>query len=153
MKSLYYCLIIIILASCKKKEIITPASDSPMSIIPYIELKNVTPTTVKQFKDSIVFTVYYEDGDGNIGFEESDSLSLYLTDSRISLTEKFHIPPQSPDSTTVAIQGYLSVILKHTFLLDTAGTSPETTTYTIQLKDRNSNWSNTVTSATVTINP
>ena len=150
-----FILTILFTLSCGKSEdIVTPDSDPPLSNTPKIELKSVTPTTVTQFEDAIVFTVFFQDGDGDIGFSDPDSLSFYLTDTRKDLTEKFHIAPQAAsDSTEVALQGYLVITLDHTFLLDTAGTSSETTTYKIKIKDRSGNWSNEETSSTITINP
>lgn len=149
----YLCLFIFFL-SCNKDEVETPVSDTPLSNIPKIELKSVAPTTVTQYKDSVLFTVFYQDGNGDIGFSQADSLSLYLTDTRADLTEKFHISPQSPsDTTEVAIQGTLLITLDHTFLLDTAGTTSESTTYKIKLKDRAGNWSNSVETETIIINP
>lgn len=150
---LFVLFFILVVYACKKEEDVTPESDPPMSIIPSIELKSVTPTSVKQFKDSIVFNIFYKDGDGDLGFSDTDSLSLYLTDNRVPLTEKYHVPPLSPDSSKIAIQGYFNLVLNHTNLLDTAGTDSETTTYTIKVKDRSGNWSNEVTSVTITINP
>ncbi|MCH8904156.1 MAG: hypothetical protein IIA45_09610 [Bacteroidetes bacterium] len=135
--------------SCKRNEPVSNDPNPPVSDTPMITLDKVAPTTVVQFQDSIVFTISYLDGDGDLGFDNADSLSLYLTDNRVGLTEKYHIPPLAPLGTNIVISGELLVVLDHTALLDTLGN--ETTTYTIKIKDRAGNWSNEVESQTVTI--
>lgn len=137
--------------SCKKDDPDPPDPYIPTSDTPSIALVDVAPLTVTQFVDSIVFTISYIDGDGDLGFDNADSLSLELTDNRVPLTEKFHIPPLSPVNTNIVIKGELIVILDHTSLIDTLGS--ETTTYTIKLRDRAGNWSNSVTTGIITIKP
>lgn len=144
-----FVIIISFLVGCKKDEktFINP----PISPIPLIEFINVTPTTVKQFSDSIKFTLKFTDGDGNVGDISADSLSLFIIDNRnASLVERFHIQPVSPANTTISVQGIFSVVLKNTILLNNNNTS-ETTTFSIKLKDRAGNFSNTIQSNAITI--
>ena len=151
-KNLFLVLLILVLFACKKEDTPAPASYTAMSDTPVIQLITVIPTMVNQFKDSIVFTIGYKDGDGDIGFKNADSLALYLIDSRMNITEKYHIPPLTPDSTKVNIQGTLRIVLDHTALLNDSSKA-ETTTYTIKLKDRANHWSNSIVSKTISINP
>lgn len=146
-----FSVVLLFLNGCKKEDPIPSSTPTgPVSIIPQISIKNVSSAVVVQFKDSIVFTVSYIDGNGDIGYENADSTSLFLTDNRGPFTEKYHIPPLAPNGAFVAIQGDLNIKLDRTMLLDTAAVS-ETTTYSIQLKDRAGNWSNTVTTGTITV--
>ncbi|MBK9455841.1 MAG: hypothetical protein IPO24_09775 [Bacteroidetes bacterium] len=84
----------------KDDEIINP----PMSDVPAIELINVSPTTVTALGDSIVFIIHYQDGNGDLGFNAPDSMSLYITDTRIPLTESFFVPLLAPEGADIAIQ-------------------------------------------------
>ena len=93
-----------------------------------------------------------DDGDGDLGDYDADTLSLWITDTRFPLTEKFHIPPLAPQGSSISIEGDLHVTLEHIILESTTSMS-EDATFTIKLKDRAGNWSNEVTSGTVTILP
>ena len=143
-----------LLNSCTKEEktINTETDKKPApAITPTISLQSVNPTTVVQFKDSIVFNIKYNDGDGDIGFAEADSNTLYLTDTRKNLTEEYHIAPVAPIGVKIAVEGVLKIKLEHTILL--SGTTTETTTYNIKLRDRSGHFSNVITCPAITINP
>ena len=70
----------------------------------------------------------------------------------MQIIEKYHIPPLSPDSAKVNIQGTLRIVLDHTAILNDSSKA-ETTTYTLKLRDRANHWSNEVVSKTITVNP
>ncbi|MBK9733386.1 MAG: hypothetical protein IPO83_19200 [Chitinophagaceae bacterium] len=140
-------LMLLFLFSCKKDD--SPANPT-ISKIPEITLLSVSPTAVHNLSDSLLFIVGYVDGDGDLGDYEADSLSLWITDNRFPLTEKFHIIPLAPQGTSLVITGELKVLLEHIMLKDQSSVS-ETATFTVQLKDRAGHWSNTVTSETITI--
>lgn len=134
--------------SCSKDKTVSPLI--ALSDTPLIKLYTVSPTSVTQFVDSIVFVITCWDKDGDIGFDNADSMALWLTDNRFPITEKYHIPPLTPDSAEIAIQTQLSVVLDHTILKDTTQTS-EIATFSIKLRDRAGHWSNTVTTGNITI--
>lgn len=140
----------IVFLGCKKGEddMINP----PMSDIPFIELINVSPTTVTALGDSIVFILHYEDGNGDLGFNTPDSMSLFITDTRIPLTESFFVPLLSPEGADIAIQGELEVMLNNTILVDPESAS-ETVRFQIQLRDRSGNFSNTIEASAITVLP
>lgn len=143
--------ILLLQLSCKKKvDDPVPAENIPVSNVPSIKLEKVIPMAVKEFKDSIVFTIFYQDGNGDLGFENADSMAISLTDSRAELVREYHIPPLAPSGTGIAIQGRLNVVLDHTNLLDQNSTS-ETAVYKIKIRDRTGQWSNTVSTEAVTI--
>jgi len=145
-----YLIIIISFLSCKKKETDGETPKGPISNVPSITLIDVYPKTVQEYKDSIVFVIQYLDGDGDLGTEDADTKSIFLTDNRASLTESYHLPPLATIGTEIAIQGNLNVILNRTALLNSTATS-ETTSYSIYLVDRAGNSSNIITSETITI--
>ncbi len=137
------------LSSCKKDEEAAP--NPKISNTPEIEFVKANKTTVTEFEDSLVFTIKYTDGNGDLGYEHADSTSLELIDNRVALVEKYHLGLLAPAGSDIVIQGELSVVLPHTFILDDSASS-ETTTYSIKVRDRSGNWSNVVNSPTITIN-
>lgn len=137
---LYLLLTIIILSSCKKE--ILPTE-------PTIELVSVSPSTVVQFKDSVIITIKYKDNNGDIGDELADENSLQLKDSRLPKADFQHIKPLAPIGSNIKIEGELKIKLNALFLLGNGTT--ETTVFTIKLKDQAGNWSNEVTSSPITI--
>ncbi|MEN9521749.1 MAG: hypothetical protein RL065_126 [Bacteroidota bacterium] len=140
---------ICLLMACKKDS--QPTINPPISTTPEIEFISAAPTTVKQFSDSIKFTLKFTDGDGNVGDISADSLSLFVIDNRnSSLVERYHIPPVAPLNSNIVVQGQFSVVLKNTILLNTNSTS-ETTNFSFKLKDRAGNFSNVVQSESITI--
>jgi hypothetical protein len=133
--------------SCgKEDEVINP----PMSDIPFIEIISATPSTVTALEDSIVFIIHYEDGNGDLGFNYPDSLSLYITDPRIPLTESFFVPLLAPEGADIAIQGELEVTLNNTILVNPDADS-ETVSFEISLRDRAGNLSNVAIAPAITV--
>ena len=130
------------LLSCKKDgNILNPS--------PSLSLKEVLPTTVKEFTDSVVIIMDYKDGDGDLGYEEADSFALRVQDSRLLNPDWYHISPLAPPDKELSIQGSLKFTLKGLFLLGNGG--QETTTFSIQIRDRAGNWSNELITPVITI--
>jgi hypothetical protein len=140
-------LVVITFFGCKKDDtIINP----PISDIPYIEIISATPATVTALADSIVFIVHYEDGNGDLGYNYPDSVSLYVTDPRIPLTESFFVPLLAPEGADISIQGELEVTLNNTILVNPDAAS-ETVLFEIQLRDRSGNYSNVAIAPAITV--
>lgn len=142
--------LILLIAGCKKDDDDDTTANPPLSDTPFIEFKSVNKTTVQQFTDSLVFIIFFQDGDGDIGFEDADSIALNLVDNRVPLTHSYHLPPFAPTGADLSVQGSLNVVLQNTILID-QNSSSETATFTLQLRDRAGNWSNEVSSPTITI--
>jgi hypothetical protein len=137
-----------LLSSCKDKEGITEIEETP-----FIELKSINKTTIKAFEDSIVFEIFYRDGNGDLGENNDGIENLFLIDSRNQITYSYRIPQLAPDleeNKSIAIQGTLNVVLKNTTLLD-ENLTEEKTIYSIYMIDRAGNKSNTVISEEITI--
>ena len=130
------------LSSCEKD----PGEISP---IPEIEFVSVTPQNVHEYTDSLVFTISYRDGDGDLGENDPDAENFFLADSRNNVIYKFRIPQLSPDNSTIAIEGKVHATLANTAIID--GSASQTFAYSIYVKDRAGNQSNTVTSSQVTV--
>jgi len=124
--------------------------DDPIvySDVPEIGLVSVSPTTVSAF-DSITFVISYTDGDGDLGENSPSAKNLFLTDSRIGSPYQYRISELAPNA-SIAIKGTLTIVLKNAGIL---GALPEYVTFSIYVKDRAGNTSNTVNSPVVTVNP
>lgn len=138
------CLLIfvaMIVVSCKKNEEIGP--------IPEIEFISVTPQNVQEYTDSLVFIIKYRDGDGDLGENTSGAENFFLADSRNNVIYKFRIPQLAPDNSNIIIEGNLNVTLANTAIIN--GSASQTFTYSIYVKDRAGNQSNTVITSPVTV--
>ena len=131
----------VIIVSCKK--------DNSISTTPEIAFVSVSPSVVKEYKDSIVFTISYRDGDGDLGENNADAKNLFLTDNRNGITYQFRISQLAPTGSSVAIKGNLNVVLNNTGI--TNATSSQTVSYNIYVKDRAGNQSNTITTSAITV--
>jgi hypothetical protein len=141
--------LLILLASCAGDE---PVINDPISNIPSLDIVSVTPQTVTEYEDSIVFTLFYQDGDGDLGHADPDSASLFLVDTRIGTTESYFVPLLAPENAVITIQGELLLTLDRTILID-ADSESETVYFQIYLKDRAGNISNIAISPAITVLP
>ena len=130
------------LISCKKDEVL-------ISNTPEIKFASVTPTSYPQYSGDITFTIFYKDGDGDMGEDTPDAKNLFLTDSRNNVTYKYRVQQLAPSGSSIAIEGNLNIVLSGTGITD-ASTS-QIVTYSIYVTDRAGNKSNTVTSDAITI--
>lgn len=136
-------LLIIVLFSCKK-------DDEAYSDTPAIEFVSLTPTSTTEFSQDIKLIISYQDGDGDIGTDDPDEYTLLIHDSRLPAADEYHIQPLTPPNTTIQIEGELKINLAGLFVLGSDST--ETTSFKVKLKDRAGNWSNEVTTSSITVN-
>ncbi len=120
--------------------------------IPEIEFESISTTDVVEYADSIAFTIFYQDGNGDIGTTDPDETTIELIDNRdsVNLIFNYHLSPRAPAGADIAIQGTLDIILNHSIILDDSNTS-EQTTFSLRIRDAAGNWSNRVESPTVVI--
>jgi hypothetical protein len=118
--------------------------------IPVISNLILNKSDFKQFADTVVIGFDYRDGDGDLGFESADSLSVEIKDIRFSKADEYHLPPLAPTGSKIDISGTIRVTLKNIFLI--AGGNTETTQFQIRVKDRAQHWSNLLVSKSVNIN-
>jgi hypothetical protein len=130
------------LTSCKEDggEIFSP--------VPEIELISVSPTQVIAFRDSIVFEISYTDGDGDLGSMTENN--LFIEDDRIQVTHGFRVQEIVPNGERVPITGTLRVILPNTIITD--GSTSQSVTFMVYMKDQAGNESNHIASPTITVN-
>ena len=128
-------------AACEK--------DKPLSDTPYIEISNVTPTNAQAYSDTITFTVFYRDGNGDLGENDPNVYNLFLTDGRNQVQYKYRVQQLAPSGSNVPIQGNLKVKLAGAPIIN--GGSSETVTYSVYVVDRAGNQSNIATSPVITV--
>lgn len=141
---LYVFLIGAFLSGCKKNDELSGNSN-----VPFITMIGVSSTTILQFKDSLLITFEYTDGDGDIGETNPDKNAIQIKDKRLSKADYYFVKPLSPPGSSIKTKGTIKVQMKNTFLLSTANS--ETTTFELKLKDRAGNWSNSIFTPTITI--
>lgn len=136
-------LLLLATLSCKKD------SDVGISDMPELEFISATPAVVKEFKDSVTFTIAYKDGNGDLGENNANAKNLYLTDKRNNVVYAYRIKELVPQGSTIAIQGKLNIVLKNTAI--TNGSGSQTTTFGIYVTDRAGNKSNEVNSGVINV--
>lgn len=123
--------------------------DYPFDGKPTINLLQSGPDTVYEFVDSIYFKISYEDGDGDLGENNTDDKNLFVTDNRNGIQYKYRIRELVPGNTNVPIQGVLAFSINNTFIIGTG--IVEQVTYNIHVEDRGGHESNSLTTQPITI--
>jgi len=143
MRYLLLILFVLVLSGCKKATIVKKPAE------PLIAIVSTDPVNILQFEENVALVLRYEDGDGDLGHPHPDSLLLEVRDARLLFPDYYFVPPLAPIGSEVAIEGELEFRLNGTFLFGNGAT--EQTTYSIRMRDRKGNWSNTVITPTITI--
>ena len=137
----FYIVFCTCLFSCKKKE-------KPTNI-PAIEFVSISPSTVVEYLNSITITFSYDDLDGDLGQNDPNVTNLFVTDSRNGVTYQYRISQLAPDGSVIHIKGNLNVVIKSTAITDASST--QSVSYSIYVKDRTGNTSNTITTTAITV--
>jgi hypothetical protein len=126
-------LILVSLNSCKKKddEIAFPFGDTP-----HVTSVGLTTTTVRAWQDSIVFTIGYNDGDGDLGENKEAIENLFIRDANTGVTTGFRIPQLAPENSKIKIQGNIEVVHRSVGKL---GVGNENTSFFVWVVDRAGN--------------
>ena len=135
------CLLSLTYSSCKKKE--------KSSTTPILEFVSISPSSAVEYQNSITITFSYDDLDGDLGEDNPNVYNLFVTDSRNSVTYQYRISQLSPSGSNIHIKGNLNTVIKGTAITD--GSSAQAVTYSLYLKDRAGNTSNTITTSAITI--
>lgn len=115
------------------------------STIPQIELEEVSSYEVLEGSDSVVITVRFTDGDGNIGAQENEQAeNAFFLDSRFRLPiSLYKIPYVEPAGRLKAVSGTIQFTLQPLSCRpDQVGT--DTFSYEIYILDRDGNQSNSI---------
>ena len=141
MKNIIYLCVIVLLFSCEKEQEI---SDTPI-----IEFKSISPATVQEYSDNIVITISYSDGNGDLGENNPDIHNLFVEDNRNGIVYQFRIPHLAPDNNSIAIEGDFNITINGSGITDES--TSQQVNYSIYVKDRAGNNSNTITTSSITI--
>jgi hypothetical protein len=134
----------LLLNSCKKEE------DEPVqNTAPTISIASLSTDSVKEFVDSVIVEISYQDAQGNLGSIDPDVNDLEVKDSRLSQPDFYYVKPLAPEGYTLNISGKLRIRLSTLFLLGIG--DQETATFTIRLRDQSGEWSAPVTSDPIKI--
>ncbi len=129
------------LMSCRK--------DDSKPEAPQITFVSISTQDVVAFDNQVVVRFSYEDYQGDLGEPDPDIYSLRVKDNRLSAYDEYHIPPMTPDLLPLHIRGEFEVALHPLFILGNG--TQEQTHFNLQIRDRNGNWSNTITTPAVYI--
>lgn len=143
MKNYVFISILFLLSSC---------SDDIIKIgnpIPQISFVSLSKNEIISFKDELEIKIKYQDGDGDLGSFEADSLDIFVKDSRLKAFDTYHLPPLAPKNANVRIEGEFNLKLKTLFILSRANS--EYAFFEIYVKDRAGHKSNTVVTPNVHI--
>ncbi|MDA9774091.1 hypothetical protein N9B82_03965 [Saprospiraceae bacterium] len=111
-----------------------------ISDIPRIDLVSLSSNTITEFDETLVITISYEDGDGNLGFEETDQYALLVRDIRLDEFDGFYVGPIAPPEVVIPIKGEFDIEFPSLFIFGNG--EIETTKFEIKMVDRAMNESN-----------
>ena len=127
---------------CKKTELTEP---------PIITFESASKTILAAGQDSLVLTISYTDGDGDLGENNPDALNCFVQDSRSpALLYRLRIKQLAPDGSKIAINGKLDLVIPPTGLVDDSK-AEETAVFSIKITDRAGHESNLVESPAIKI--
>ena len=108
-----------------------------------------TPSSAVEYVNSITITFSYDDLDGDLGENNPNVSNLFITDSRNNVIYNYRISELAPSGSAIHIKGNLNAVIKNTAITD--GSSSQSVTYALYIKDRAGNTSNTITTSAITI--
>lgn len=120
-----------------------------VELSPVITISTISTTDVIQFKDSIIITLCYTDGDGDLGRQDPDNNSLWIKDDRVPQGETYHLPPIIAD-TEKSTSGTIRVFIPSLFLFGNG--DQEITKLSLKIQDQAGHWSEVITTPLITVN-
>lgn len=131
-------LLLVLLSACSKEPV--------FPIEPHIEFVDIQPREVREMRDSIVITLRFTDGDGDLGSDEGDQ-NLFVKDLRSQFPDSlttigYRIPDLSTDANNPSIQGNIIIQVAPTII--TPGLADDETSFMVYLFDRADHKSNEV---------
>ncbi|MBK9271270.1 MAG: hypothetical protein IPM48_06705 [Saprospiraceae bacterium] len=144
LKSVLLAFAILVLMSCHEN-----ADEPAFSIIPEIRFVGLSHDSIVEYKDVLTIHFKYQDGDGDLGFEEPESYAIFIRDARLSNFDGFYMGPVAPPGALIAVQGQLKVEFPSLFVFGNG--KFERTKYFIYMVDRAGHKSNELTTPDVII--
>jgi hypothetical protein len=130
------------ISGCKKDKV-------ALTDAPQITFVSISPASVVEYSGSITITFSYDDLNGDLGENNANATNLFITDSRNSVTYNYRISQLAPDGANIHIKGNLNTVIKNTAITDNS--SAQSFTYSLYVKDRAGNISNTITTTAITV--
>ena len=141
-RSVALLLVVLIFSSCKKDE-------DGLSVVPQLTFESISPSSIEEFGGPITFSISYQDGDGDLGENDSDAKNLFLKDLRNGIIYEYRIQELAPQGADIAIIGTLDIVLNTISI--TNGSNEQEVTFDIYAVDRAGNSSKPITSPPLTI--
>lgn len=126
---------------CKKK--VTKSNT------PEIAFVSITPSSAKEFEDQIKIRFSYKDYNGDIGENDANKTNLVVRDNRNNVEYRYRVKQLGPDGASIALKGELEVVIENTLIIDNSNS--QAVNYSIKLQDRAGNWSNEITTTSISI--
>jgi len=128
---------------------------------PQITGVSISTNSIKNFSEPLTVFIGFEDGDGDLGSSDEDSLfNLSITDTRTGFVSQFTIDNIPPQGSVDDISGEVQVAYASTCCIqeaiayctpDSSLPNYDTLYLEIQIRDRANNLSNTVTTEAIQI--
>ena len=141
MRALTYILIVLLLFSCKK--------DDVLNVAPTVKFQSISPLTAQEYIDDIIITISYADEDGDLGENAPDIDNLFVEDSRNGIVYHFRIPQLAPNENEISIEGNFNIKINGSGI--TNSSTSQQVNYDIYVKDRAGNRSNTIATSSIVI--
>jgi len=111
---------------------------------PTIEFLSMSKSTVVEGTDTVEIYFKFTDGDGDLGplNDQDSTINLFLIDSRDNTAKPYQLPNLTPGGNIKAISGEVTVKVRS--FACRAGYENDEIRYTIYVKDRSGNQSNTI---------
>ncbi len=119
------------------------------SNIPEIHLVSLSQDTIRQYQDVLYIRIGYQDGDGDLGFENPGEYALFIRDIRLEAFDGFYVGPLTPPDVKVPIQGELNIEFPSLFLFGNGDV--ELTRFQVKMVDRAGHESNLLETDNVAI--
>lgn len=112
--------------------------------VPVIEYKSISKQNVSEGQDTLIITFSFTDGDGDLGpaSQMDTMLNIFLTDSRDQSVKTYQMPNLTPPGNVKAISGDIAITISPFTCM--AGVAQDQLSYTIKVKDRAGNLSNSI---------
>lgn len=132
--------LIFLMPSCKKEI-------EKWSNTPEISFESISPTSMQEYSEPIIIKIKYQDGDGDLGENNTDLPNTFVTDLRNQIVYPFRTRQLAPNNTSVPITGILEIEIPTTWILNNS--NQESVQYSVYMVDRAGNVSNTITTSSV----
>lgn len=124
-------------------------SGLPFSEVPQISLVSLSHDSITEYNDVLSITIFYKDGDGDLGFEDPETYAVFIRDSRLEEFDGFYLGPVAPPGQTISVQGKLTIEFPSLFVF--GNRTEENTRFFIYMIDRAGNKSNELITESVII--